>query len=423
MHTDTRGNYDVDRYANRMVTYGGPSGGDDGDLRRRSVAGDWSRSRMPPSASMRPDAVATALLNRIDPARWPLTPGAAHWSSMSMTSIIRSLAEAGGSNVIGLGPGELAGLGLGLTRPERVRGDGYLATTDFPTALLQVVRATLAAGYQAAPRTFLPWTRQTTLPDFRPMNRVSVGLGPAFLQVPEHGEFKRGGLDAHVETLQLGTWGRIVAITRQAITNDELGVFSRLPVQFGYAAASLESDLVYNVLTGNPTMRDGNALFSTAHRNLASPAGIDLASMTAARQLMAAQTSSDGTPLRLQPQFLICGPLMETAALQFTSGAVVPTAPTAVIPQYFKALQVVVDPRITDTSWYLSASPSQIDTIEVARLVGSPEEPDVLAQVAWDIDAHEFKGRIDRAVGAIEWRGLAGCGKTRDLVDHTARSC
>jgi hypothetical protein len=30
----------------------------------------------------------------------------------------------------------------------------------------------------------------------------------------------------------------------------------------------------------------------------------------------------------------------------------------------------------------------------------------VIGQPAWDIDAHEFKGRIDRAVGAIDWRGL-----------------
>jgi phage major head subunit gpT-like protein len=345
-------------------------------------------------------------LHRIDPGRWPLTVAARHWASHGMTSIIRGLVEARGVNADSLGRGDLAALGLGLARPERVRGDGYLATSDFTSALLQVVRATLTAGYQAAPRTWVDWCQRTTLPDFRVMNRVSLGLGPAFVKVPEHGEYQRGGLDAHVESLQLGTWGRVVAVTRQAIVNDDLGVFSRLPTQFGFASAALESDLVYGILTSNPTMSDGNALFSTAHKNLAAPAGIDLNAMTAARQLMAGQTSTDGTFLRLQPMFLICGPSMETQALQFTSASVVPTQPSAVIPQYFKALQVVVDPRITDNSWYLSASPNQIGTIEVARLAGTPEEPEVLAQVAWEIDAHEFKGRIDRAVGAIDWRGL-----------------
>jgi phage major head subunit gpT-like protein len=198
----------------------------------------------------------------------------------------------------------------------------------------------------------------------------------------------------------------VFAVTRQAITNDDHGAFARLPQLFGYAAAALESDLVYGVLTGNPLMADGFALFSAQHKNLASAATIDVAGMTAARTLMRTQTSTDGTPLAIEPRFLIVGPALETAALQFTNTSIVPTQPSGVIPQYFQSLTVIVDPRITDASWYLAASPDQIDTVEVARLHGSDEAPEVLAQVAWDIDAHEFKGRIDRAVGAIDWRGL-----------------
>jgi hypothetical protein len=268
------------------------------------------------------------------------------------------------------------------------------------------VRATLTAGYQAAPRTWLPWCRRTTLPDFRVMNRVSIGAGPRFLAVPEHAEYKRGGFDSHVEQLQLGTWGRILAVTRQAIVDDSLGIFGRLPQQFGYAAASVESDMVYSILTGNPPMSDGNALFSAAHKNLAPAGGIDLTTMTTARTLMRGQTSTEGTPLGIEPRFLIVGPALETQALQFTNASIVPTAPTGVIPQYFQSLTVIVDPRIADASWYLAASPDQVDTVEVARLVGTPEEPEVLGQVAWDIDGVEYKGRIDRAVGAVDWRGL-----------------
>jgi len=141
--------------------------------------------------------------------------------------------------------------------------------------------------------------------------------------------------DVHAEANQLQTWGRIIALTRQALVNDDLAAFRRLATQFGYAAAAMEGDAVYGILTGNPIMSDGNALFSAAHKNLASPAGIDLASMTAARQLMAAQKSSDGTVLGITPMFLICGPLLETAALQFTSSMIVPTTPGSVIPPYF----------------------------------------------------------------------------------------
>jgi len=364
------------------------------------------RVGLPPSSSATPDAVARALLYRIDPGRWPLTPGARHWTGIPLTGIVRDLACAGGVDVRARSFDDLARIGLGLVQPERVRGDGFLVATDFPAALLQVVRATLTAGYQGAPRTFLGWVARTTVPDFRVMNRVSLGTAPKLLAVPEHAEYQRGKIDGHVETLQLGTWGRVLAVTRQAIVNDDLSAFARLPQQFGYAAAQLEGDLIYSILTSNPAMSDGNALFSAAHKNLASPAGIDLNSMGAARQLMRTQTSTDGQLLNIEPRYLIVGPFLETVALQFTSSTVVPTAPTGVIPQYFKSLEVVCDPRITDTSWYLAASPLQIDTVELARLAGTPEEPEVLGQPAWNIDGFEFKGRIDRAAAAVDWKGL-----------------
>jgi hypothetical protein len=353
-------------------------------------------------------AMSRALLAQQHPDRYPLADDAARaLVGFRPYELARRALESAGVRTGGLVPVELAGLALGLTRPERVRGDGYLTTSDFPAALLALARATLTDGYLGAPRTFPVWTRRTTLPDFRPMNRIAIGTAPKFVPVPEHAEYQRGTLGAHVETNQLKTWGRILAVTRQALVNDDLSAFTRLATQFGYAAAAMEGDVVYGILTGNPTMSDGNALFSSAHANLAPPAGIDLAAMTAARQLMAAQKSAEGTLLGLTPMFLLCGPLLETTALQFTSSLIVPTAPSGVIPQYFKTLTVVVDPRITDAAWYLAASPSQIDTIEYAYLEGAPEGgPTLDSQVSWDIDGIEYKAREDFGAAAIDWRGL-----------------
>jgi len=58
------------------------------------------------------------------------------------------------------------------------------------------------------------------------------------------------------------------ALTREAMVNDDLGLFERIPTFFGNAAAAMESDVVYDILVGNPVLPDGNALFSTAHGNL-----------------------------------------------------------------------------------------------------------------------------------------------------------
>jgi hypothetical protein len=239
------------------------------------------------------------------------------------------------------------------------------------------------------------------------MFRVSLGMAPRLVPVPEHAEFQRSKPDAVAEQTQLATYGRIVALTCQALINDDLNAFTRLSTQFGFSAAALEGDAVYGILTKNPVMSDGQPLFSTAHKNLAAPAGIDLNSLTAARTLMQQQASSDGQPLGLTPQYLIAGPLLETTALQFTSSLIVPTAPGTVVPPYFKTLTVVVDPRITDTSWFLAASPAQTDTIEYDYLEGTPEGGPLLdSRSSWDIDGMEFRCREDFGAAAIDYRRL-----------------
>src|SRR5262249_58313593 len=85
-----------------------------------------------------------------------------------------------------------------------------------------------------------------------------------------------------------------------------------LATQFGYAAAAMEADVVYGILTGNPVMADTYALFSTQHANLAPPAGIDLASMTAAPPLMAAPKTAEGTRPALTPVFPPRRPPLQT---------------------------------------------------------------------------------------------------------------
>jgi len=347
------------------------------------------------------------ILHRLRPDKWALDEHGRGLVGRKLYELARMALEVSGQRTDGMGPMELSAMALGLTKPERVRGDGFLTVSDFPAAMLNIARATLTDGYLGAPRTFPAWTRRTTLPDFRPMNRIALGTGPKLLKVPEHAEFQHGKYDIHVEPAQLQTWGRIIALTRQAIINDDLSAFNRIPQQFGYSAAQMEGDVVYGILTGNPVMSDGNALFSAAHKNLAPAAFINLASMTAARLLMQTQTSTEGGFLGLTPTYLIVGPTLETEAYQFTNTTIVPTSPAGVIPQYFKSLTVVVDPRITDNSWFLAAAPGQVDTIEYAYLEGAPEGgPFLESKEGWDIDGVEYKAREDFGAAPIEWRGL-----------------
>lgn len=356
--------------------------------------------------------ILEALLHKVDPRR-DVTDLGKEWRGMSLREIGRACLEARGVRTRGMAPMELAAWALGL--PARTDFDtqvregphGFLATSDFPALLAQVGRAQLTAGYTAAPKTFPPWTRPGTLPDFRTTNRYSLGMGPKFLKIQEHGEYLRGNLAATAaQPMKLDTFGRMLAFTRQAMVNDDVGLFNRIPQLFGNSAAQMESDVVYGILTSNPVMADGFALFSTQHGNLMTAGVIDVKNVATARAAMMNQKSPDGQYLSITPQYMIVGPQQEPYALQFLAPITIVGAPTDVVPGAYQSLRLIVDPRITDTAWYLAASPDQVDTIEYDYLEGSPQGPVLETREGWDIDGQEYKAREDFAAAAIDYRGL-----------------
>ena len=119
---------------------------------------------------------------------------------------------------------------------------------------------------------------------WRAQHRVQLGEAPQLLEVGESGEFKRGTLGESKESYRVKTYGRVVAITRQVLINDDLDAFTRIPAMYGNSIAQLESDVVWGIITANPAMADGNALFHTTHKNLAGTgAALDVSSVGAAR--------------------------------------------------------------------------------------------------------------------------------------------
>jgi hypothetical protein len=126
----------------------------------------------------------------------PMTDAAREWHGKSLLVLGRDCLEARGVSLRGLDRMGIAAAALNL----RDGPHGYLTTSDFPSLLAQVGRTQLRAAYAVAPRTFVPWCRQGTLPDFRITNKVSVGMGPRLLKVPEHSEYPRGPLPTTVAT-------------------------------------------------------------------------------------------------------------------------------------------------------------------------------------------------------------------------------
>jgi hypothetical protein len=355
-------------------------------------------------------AIQTALLHRAAPelrgadgkVRFPLTDEAAEYRGMGLMDIARVLLNARGVRTTHMSKIELAGAALGI------RG-GMHTTSDFAQILADVQGKVLRAAYEEAPQTWRPLARRVVLSDFKPSKQLQLGDAPNLLEVQEHGEFKRGTIAEAKEQFQLATYGRVFAITRQALINDDTDAFSRIPMEFGRASRRKESDLAWAQITSNPAMGDNVALFHADHDNLASvAAAIAIGPMGIARAALRKQTGLDGTTLlNLSAKYLVVPAALETVADQLVSTALLATVTGAVNP-FAGRLTVISEPRLdasSATAWYVTADPSQIDILLYGVLEGQ-EGPMVDTRVGFDVDGIEVKCRLDTAFKAADWRGL-----------------
>lgn len=345
-------------------------------------------------------AVENALLHRAAPGRVKLDDAGRQYRGMTLLEIARDTVERTGISTRGMDKMEIARQAL------QVRAS--LSTSDFPSILSAVANKTLRMGYETAPQTFKPFSRMTTAADFKQINRVALGDAPRLKKVNENGEFTMGTVGEGKESYQLATYGRIISITRQAIVNDDLGAFAELPAKFGRAAADLESDIVWGIITANAALSDNVALFHASHGNLAaSGAAISVNALGAARAAMRVQKSLDGNLINVSPAYLLVPAAQELLAQQYTSADFVSAKSSDTNP--FKGtLQVIAEPRLdaaSTTAWYLAADPMQIDTVEYAYLEGN-QGVYLENDMGFEIDGMQIKARLDFAAKAIDYRGL-----------------
>jgi len=203
-------------------------------------------------------------------------------------------------------------------------------------------------------------------------------------------------------------------LTREAIINDDLSVFARIPQMFVAAAIRKKCGLVYGVLNDNAAMRNTKALSHADHSNLAgTAAALSVTSLDSAFAEMRMQKAVGGEGYCLPlPRFLIIPPVLEGAARILvnamsndqagTSGTIVTGAANR-----YSDLKIVVEPVLQEssaTAWYLAAN--NLDTISLACLDGSNEGVSLDSEDGFNVDGTNYKVRLECAAKAIDWRGL-----------------
>ena len=290
---------------------------------------------------------------------------------------------------------------------------GAGTTSDFATALEEALHKTLLAAYAIAPDKWTRFCKIGSVSDFRVHNRYRMGFLGGLDVVLEDGEFTNKSLaDASKETQQAKTYGNILALSRQAIINDDMGVFNGVAVTLGRAAGLSIELAVFALIAENsgmgPDMNDATALWDdTAHSNESAGGGISVARFDADRVIMAAQTdSSTNEILDMRPTKLLIPVGTEGAARVINSSQWDHDTGTNVeIPNKVQGLfdDVIGTGRLTGTRYYMFADPAVAPTIEVAFLEGE-QEPYMEVKDGWRVDGVEWKVRHDFGVAAVDWR-------------------
>ena len=339
-------------------------------------------------------SITNAILNRSNPSQVQLSTGGSDFRGMTLMEMARSMIESTGVSARGLTPNELAARAMH-------------STSDFPAILADVTNQTLRAGYEAAPKTFMPFCRQTTATNFKAIYRSQLGEAPDLETVNEKGEFKYGTLGEARESYKLGTKGKIIALTRQTLINDDMDAFTRIPQAFGASAAEVENSTVWGLITANAVMADSKALFHASHKNLGTAGALSETTLSEARKKFRRQTGINTTrPLNLEAKYLIVPAALETVAQKLLTAITANT--TGDVNIFANSLTLIVEPRLDDDSeatWYLAAEPARIDTIEYAYLAGE-EGIYIETEQGFDVDGIKIKARLDFGAGVIDHRGL-----------------
>ncbi|TXH10574.1 MAG: Clp protease ClpP [Hyphomicrobiaceae bacterium] len=330
------------------------------------------------------------------------------YSSYSLSELARASLDARGLRPRSPNRLEMVGAAFVPTM-----AGGMHSTSDFGNILLDVANKSMLKGWEEAEETFDVWTSKGQASDFKPINRVDANLFPALAKIEEGAEYTYATIGDRKAVVQVATYGKMFSITRQAIINDDLSVFTGIPRKMGRASKRTIGNLVYAVLTSNPNMGDGVALFHTAtHGNLAAAGGApSMTTLDAARTAMALQKDPDAAAvggLNIRPAYVLA-PVTQQGKLAALLAAEFDPAGTQRNPNIVRNMaQLVTDARLdtaSTLSWYVAASPASTDTIEVTYLDGV-EAPFMEQKDGWSIDGTEFKVRIDAGVTPLDHRGL-----------------
>jgi hypothetical protein len=308
----------------------------------------------------------------------------------SLLDIARECLRADGFNIRGdLTREQIAIAALGWPEKAGFRSGSpaYHTTGSFPNLVVDAINKSMQIGYEEVKSTWRgPMRQGMSAQDFKQIHRLRLGAVPNFPIWPDNDKPSEVSFADAQEQYAVEAYSLKFSFSWRLLVNDDMDVLSRAPAMVGAAAARTVNAAAWAQLTGNPTMGDGVALFSAASgaRKQANLTTGVLPPSVAARQTLTnlmRQMRGENTPegntapdiLNLEPMYIIGPSALETTIMQLVNSLADPAQANPAVFNPARTLTPVIEPLLDASSavaWYLFASPSQIDTVEVTFLQG-----------------------------------------------------
>jgi len=293
------------------------------------------------------------------------------------------------------------------------------STLSLSGILSNVANKAMLAAYEAVESVATQICSETDVNDFKEVTRYRMTGNGVFEKVGPDGELQHATLTEEAYKNRIETFGRMIALTRQMIINDDLGAFLQIPRIIGRMSALKREEAVFELLLSNP-----NDFFGTGHQNFLSGAetALSIAALTAAEQKFLDQTDVTGKPVLLSPAILLVPTSLKVAAQQLMTETRVNETTAQGKPSpagnphvgkwrplaspYLNAQGI---PGGSAKAWYLFANPADVAAIEIAYLRGRRTPTVESGETSFNTLGMQWRGYFDFGVAMQDFRAAVKC--------------
>jgi hypothetical protein len=256
-----------------------------------------------------------------------------------------------------------------------------MSTSDFPLLFADSLDRQMYGAYEASVPTWMNYARAATVNDFREVKRFATsGVRGLLSKVGELAEHERRGQEETEYTYSVSKYEAGFALSWEAMINDDLNAFMRLPQDLADSARDSEEEFVTRLFCG----ANGPLTGVYTGGNLLT-AALDRDALQSAITALMKRTDENGNPIVVKAVELVVGPGLALQAQEIIDTTEYRTVDASGNVRIISGNGVAANLRISvnywipsvatssnaDTSWWVFANPNgPRPAMEFGRLRG-----------------------------------------------------